>query len=315
MSYGLVLPGRVMLYMRRVAYCEVRIMSLRSSYDEYDYKKVEKKSEEFLKTIMGDEKFCKLQKNGKVEIEVDNKTRNGTDQAGKTVYELYSDGRLINKTKNQSYCIVTDRSDYPVNDLVAIKFAWLVHRNDITEKVANKTNLDAGNRPIAPGYEEYVHYLSSNGWQREQLTIDQYNTHVITTWNLNVGSTGQVVDARCPTGMKMSIMGMRQVPRGADARIAYSLGLYVADDDGEEISDHTKIRITKMRSSEFVIQLARVYYQDIKMTQDGEATYRFHQGIELNGEDYLMLYIIESPKNIRSENVKFKMNADLWIRN
>lgn len=264
---------------------------------------VERKSEEFLKMVAGKEKYDKLQKDGKIDID-----------AGDNKYEIYSDGRVINMTKNQSYCIVTDRSDYPINDLIAIKLAWLMHRNDIAEKVANKSDLKAGMTNV-PGYEEYVDYLIRNGWQREQLIIDQYNTNIITTCNLSEGTTGQIVEARCPGGRKISIMGMQQVPHGADARVAYSLGLYVTDDNGEEIRDDTKIRITKDRPSEYVIQLARVYYQDVKMTRDGESSYRFRRGVELNGQDYLKIYIIESPKNIRDTGVKFKMDADLWVRN
>jgi len=323
----------------------------RKSYEEYDFEKVEKKSKEFLKTIMGEEKFDKLQKDGKVEIEVDNKSKD------KTVYELYSDGRVINKTKNQSYCIVADRSDYPVNDMVAIKYAWLVHKNDIAEKVANKTNLYTGfthraggvaptvgygdfirdmeqrgwtrqqvnidtinleTVAVTPWYGDYVDYLSGRGWHRELLVVDQNNTSLVATSGVGGNTTGTIVDIRCPAGMKMSIMGKQQIPRGADTRVAYSLGLYITDDNGEEIPNDTKMRITKVKPSEDIRQLARIFYQDIKMTRHGEdfeTSYRFRQGIELNGEDHLNIYIINSPKNIPSENIKFKIETDLWAMN
>lgn len=320
------------------------------SYEEYDYEKVEKKSKEFLKTIMGKEKFDKLQKNGKIEIEVNNKS----DE--KIVYELYYDGRVVNKTKNQSYCIVADRSDYPIADMVAIKYAHLVYNNELTEKVANKTHLYTGitNRandvpiPVAysdfihdmeqrgwnrqqhnvtvtnreatvvggvPWYGEYVDYLSGRGWHRELITIDQNNTNIATTWSIFKDTTHNIVDVRCPAGMKMSIMGTKQIPRGADARVAYSLGLYITDENGEEIPDDTKIRITKIKPSEAIVQLARIFYQDIKMTQDGETSYRFIHGIEMNGQEHLVVHVINSPKDIPSENIKFKMEADLWARN
>lgn len=324
--------------------------SPRMSSEEYDYEKIEKKSKEFLKKVMGKEKFDKLQKDGKIEIEVVNKLN------GNTIYELYSNGQIINKTKNQSYCVVTDRSDYPTDDMVAIKYAWLVHGNDIAEKVANKTNLYTGitNRtngaPMsigygdfirdmeqrgwnrqqvnitatngdinvingAPWYGDYVDYMSGRGWHRELTVFDQNNTNIVTTWNISKDTTGTAVDVRCPAGMKISIMGTQQIPRGADARAAYSLGLYVTDDNGEEIPDDTNIRITKVKPSENVIQLARVFYRDIKMTQDGETSYRFRHGIEMNGEEHLKIYILNAQNNISTENIKFKMEADLWAMN
>jgi len=113
-------------------------------------------------------------------------------------------------------------------------------------------------------------------------------------------------------------MGTQQAPRGSDTGVAYSLGLYISDDNGEEIPDDTKMRITKVKPSEDIIQLARIFYQDMKMTHHGEdfeTSYRFRRGIELNGEDHLNIYIINSPKNIPSENIKFKIEADLWAMN
>jgi hypothetical protein len=310
------------------------------SYQEYDHDKVEKKSKEFLKKIMGKEKFDKLQKNGKIEIEVNNKSNE------KTVYELYHDGKVVNKTKNQSYCIVTDRSDYPIADMVAIKYAYLVYNNELAEKVANKTNLYTGvtdranGRPVpvaygdfiidmeqrgwdrqqhivsdTPWYGEYVDYLSDRGWHRELMVIDQNNTNIVATFSIGRETTGTIVDIRCPAGMKMSMMGTKQVPRGADVRMAYSFGLYITDDNGEEIPDETKIRITKIKPSEYVVQLARIFYQDVKMTQDGETSYRFIQGIETNGHEHLVVHLINASKDIPSENIRFKMEADLWARN
>jgi hypothetical protein len=328
--------------------------NLRRSYEEYDHEKIENKSKEFLKRIIGEEKFDRFQKDGKIEIEIDNKlnTDKTDNNNGKTVYELHSDGRVINKTKNQSYCIVTNRSDYPINDMIAIKYAWLTHRNDIVEKVANKTHLYSGvtdranGRPVPVAYSDFIHDMEQRGWNRQQhnldntpnlgstpwygdyvdhmsgrdwhrelIIIDQNNTNISTTLSIDKDTTGTIVDVRCPAGMKMSIMGTRQVPRGADARVAYSLGLYITDENGEEILDDTKIRITKIKPSEAVIQLARVFYQDVKMTQDGETSYRFIQGIEINGQEHIVVHMINSPKDIPAENVTFKMEADLWARN
>ncbi len=311
----------------------------RHSYEEHDYEKVEKKSRDFLKMVIGKEKFDILQKDGKIEFNIETKS-------GTVTYELYSDGRLINKTKNQSYCIVSDRSDYPINDMIAIKYSWLVHKNGIVEKVANKTHLYTGitNRadgvptPVAygdfvhdmeqrgwnrqqhnvtPWYGDYVDYMSGRNWHRELIVLDQNNTNIVTTLGIYKDTTGTIVDVRCPAGMKISIMGTHQVPLGADARVAYSLGLYITDENGEEIPDDTKIRITKIKPSEAVIQLARIFYQDIKMLTNQSAKadrfpYRFIQGIEMNGQEHLVIYIINAQNNIPAENVKFKMEADLW---
>lgn len=310
--------------------------SLHNSCEEYDPEKVEKKSQDFLKTIVGNENFDKLSKDGKIEIEVNNKKND------KIVYELYADGKVINKTKNQSYCIVTNRSDYPTNDIVAIKYAYLKHSNEIAEKVANKTNLGTGIRDRArtttgysdfvhemerrgwnrqtiniegsggsPYYGDYVDYLSEQGWNRELITIDELNLNFANISSVPKYNTGRIIDIICPPGRKMSIMGKSQTPRGADFNSAYSLGLYITDENGVEIADDTKIRITKEATSDYIVQLARVYYSDVKM-QNNDSTYRFMQGIEISGEGHIMVYVVNSPCNIPSENIRFKIETDIW---
>lgn len=311
-------------------------------YKEYDPEKVEERSRSFLKTIMGDEKFDTLQKDGKIEIEVENKID------GKTVYELYSNGKVINRTKNQSYCIVADRSDYPTNDMVAIKYAYLVHCNDIAEKVANKTDLRTRitqranrresistgyldfvremeqrgwdrqtldiNNNSTPWYGEYVDYLCELGWHRDLIVLDELNTNITSVNSIQKGNTGCIVDIICPNNRKMTIMGRQQTPRSSNfIDLAYSLGLYITDENGEEIPDDTKVRITKERSSECVVQLSRVFYSDVKM-KNRETTYTFVQGVELNGDDRLRVFLVNSERNIPSENIKFKMEIDIWAR-
>ena len=307
------------------------------SYEDSDPEKVEKKSQEFLKTVVGNDNFDKLSKDGKIEIKVNNKLNK------ETIYELYSNGDLINKTKNQRYCIVADRSDYPNNDVVAIKYAWLTCRNDIAERVANKTNLTANSREVrasssrvtagyadfvrdmeqrgwsrnpivigdSPYYGDYVDYLSGNGWRRELITLNEHNLNIVSIRDVQKDITGCVIDIVCPAGQKMAIMGRMQTPRGTSLDSAYSLGLCITDENGIEIPDNTKIRIAKVKPSEDIIQLARIYYSDIKM-QNGKSMYTFQHGIELNGEVHLNIFVVDSPRNIPITGIKFKLETDIW---
>lgn len=319
------------------------MINMRDSQWSYDPKEIEKKSELFLKTVIGNDNFDKLQKDGKIEIEINNKSNE------KTIYELYSDGRVINKTKNQSYCIVADRSDYPTNDMVAIKYAWIVHKNEIAEKVANRTNLHTRTRVNrsglsterlstgydafvadmerrgwnrqslvidgSPYYGDYVDYLSEKGWTRRLITINELNTDLINIRDLRKGSTGCIIDIKCSDDQKIAMMGKMQTPRGVNPNSAYSMGLYITDENGEEIPDDTKIRITKEKDSDAIIQLARIFYSDIKRKNGQKGSYSFQHGIELNYGQHLMVFVVNPGRNIPKENIKFEMEIDLWNRN
>ena len=148
--------------------------------------------------------------------------------------------------------------------------------------------------PLAekPDYTAYCDYLESRGWTREQITLDELNTNLVTLFCLAAGGTGTVIDIRAPAGQKISIMGTQQIPRGADARSAHALRIRFADTADVEVPIFSKIRITKEKTSEAIVQLARVFYADVNLTKMagtvGLATqktdlewYRFKQGVEL----------------------------------
>lgn len=186
-----------------------------------------------------------------------------------------------------------------------------------------------------PDYTAYVDYLEARGWRREQLTLDELNTNLVTLFGVAAGATGVAIDVRAPAGQKISIMGTQQIPRGADARSAHALRIRFADTGDQEIGLNTKIRITKEKTSEAVVQLARVFYADVNLTKNaGGITntnvtyktdlewYRFKQGVELNGEQRLKVYVINTsgsvtgPTNIAidANHTKFALDLDLWTR-
>lgn len=185
-----------------------------------------------------------------------------------------------------------------------------------------------------PDYSSYVEYLESLGWRRSQLTLDEQNTRIVTRTGLAAATTGQVIDVRCPAGQKMSVMGTQQVQRGADARTAHALRIRLAGTSDVEISQFTKIRLTKEKTTEDIVQLARVFYADVNLTKqvitatggqallkDDSQWYRFKQGIELNGEEHFFIYVVsETPTGgpnlpdvaIEATHVKFALDIDMW---
>jgi len=184
--------------------------------------------------------------------------------------------------------------------------------------------------PLAekPDYTAYCDYLESRGWRREQITLDELNTNLVTLFGLAATNTGTVIDVRAPAGQKISIMGTQQIPRGADARSAHALRIRLADTTDAEINVYTKIRVTKEKTSEAIVQLARVFYADVNLTKQpaGAVTglgavqktdlewYRFKQGVELNGEQHLKIIAVAPNIAISSSYIKFALDLDLWTR-
>ncbi len=279
----------------------------------------EQKAKEFLRQVMGNDVFNKFINDGKIEIESNN-----------IIYELYDDGRVINKTTKQRYCIVPDRSDYPSYDIIAIKFAWIKYGQKTVDKVANKTNIDNivhginGRQDNTNGYAAFVDYMESRGWRREQLTIDERYTNLVTTHSLERETTGAVISIRCPAGRNITVMGTNQIPVGADGRSADTIILKIADKNNVEISRYTRMCIDRMRYNARIM-LVRSFYYDfsltrlvndngIKIYKTYEEWYRWRAGIHLMGEDILRVNIVNSPVDIDRKNIKIAMDIDYWIR-
>lgn len=129
------------------------------------------------------------------------------------------------------------------------------------------TGTPAAPLSAKPDYTAYCDYLESRGWTREQITLDELNTNLVTLFGLAAGATGTVIDIRSPAGQKISIMGTQQTPRGADARSAHALRLRLADTDDTETPIFSKVRITKEKTSEAIVQLARIFYADVNLTK------------------------------------------------
>lgn len=288
-------------------------MAGKIGYSEYSYEKAEKKSRVFLRDMMGQELYDKFVKHGKIEIE-----------SGGNTYELYESGRVVNKTKNQSYCIIPDRSDYPDYDVIAIKYCWLKHGVKTVERVANRTHLSAfGTTPVRDiGYAGFIDMMEQRGWRRESLSIDENNTNLT---NVGTCSTDNIIDVRCPAGRSITTMGIEQVPYGIDPATAHRVILDIRDVDRVEIPGYTKIRITKIKPSEAVVQLARDFYSTfspertitteigtVRVSKADNELFRWRRGVMLNGEELLRMHIINSEVKIPSSNVKFIIDMDLW---
>lgn len=191
--------------------------------------------------------------------------------------------------------------------------------------MANIYGLQEPGAPVAakPDYSAYVDYLESRGWTREQITLDELNTNLVTLFGLAAGATGTVIDIRSPAGQKISIMGTQQTVRGADARTAHSLRIRLADTGDVETPIFTKVRMTKEKTSEAIVQLARIFYADVNLTKQVGASvtqktdlewYRYKQGIELNGEQHLKIILINTEATavpIDPAHVKFALDLDL----
>lgn len=324
--------------------------------------KVLEKSRKLLIQVMGQQSFDKFMEDGKIEIKhyIDDEA----GRPREVVYELDQDARIYNKTKNQSYCIEPICPDnLPLHDQLAIRYGYLKNNIKRVEEVANKRSTvphetprnhgilegisalrmrvaEAGNvdiesrqrryefmpsHPRSAGYNEYVEYLEGMGWRRSQITLDEHNNRIVTVDSANRNSNGQVIDVRCPAGQKISIMGTQQVQRGADARTAHSFRARLANEEDNEIPYDTRIRITKEKISEEIIQVARLFYADINLTtrpnlnspdllsyKTDDQQHKFKQGIELNGQDHLKLYVENCESDIVARNCRFALECDIW---
>lgn len=169
-----------------------------------------------------------------------------------------------------------------------------------------------------PRYNEYVEYLELRGWSRQQLCIDEHNTNIVTLGSGNVNSSrNRAMEVYCPAGQKITIMGTNQIGTGIDVITAHALQMKLANADNVEIPPSTRTSIVKETSSEMITNIAEVVYSNVNFTRNGTLKtdrewFRFGQGLELNGQQKLCIYVSGNNVDFCSANTRLVLEADLW---
>ncbi len=287
----------------------------------------DEKAKKFLIDLIGNGKYKELVNEGKIEI-----------NSGKFVYELYSNGNVVNKTLNQKYCIITSKDviSYPPSDILAIKWAWLNYGYKTVENVvrpSNRTDLNinlglSDVRIEVATYNDFVHEMQNHGWYREQLRIDENNTNFVTTYSntkIHGFNTSYIIEIICPSGRVMTTKGIRQLEVGEDRRNLHVLALYIKDVNGEEIDKMTQIRIEKIKPSEGVALIWTGVYGELSFTKDCEEInghimkndnelFRWDRGVILYSGQILRITLVNYNHEINSKYIKIICDWDLWSR-
>ena len=186
-------------------------------------------------------------------------------------------------------------------------------------------------------YSEFVHDMESDGWQREQISVDNTNTNLAATVGQAVaGATGNVITVTCPPGRVMSMMGSQQVPAGADRGTAHSFWMRLTS-VGNEINELTHINIQKSTPSTAIVPLIKDIYQSMSLAaqrvgagliagaqfsdnlyKSDDNIHRFRKGIILYGQEVLQVQVVNTvaiPTNIiTANNTQFSIDIDLWTK-
>ena len=184
-------------------------------------------------------------------------------------------------------------------------------------------NMKSDNEDIVKGhiiknYVKYIQYLEKNYWTKENVTIYENLSSIVTINNLKANNEGTVLDIVCPPGIIIGIPGIKSFPEGYSIERIRPFELILTNLHGEEIDPDTKIKILKNKILRKAEEICEISYKDISMTNYSEspnqfknysALYRFEQGIELKGEDHLKIYVINP--NIDIEKIKFNIGVDL----
>jgi len=170
--------------------------------------------------------------------------------------------------------------------------------------------------------------MELDGWEREQIAVDNTNANLaLTVDQLVAGATGNVITITCPPGRVMSMMGAQQVPAGADRGTAHSFWMRLTS-AGTEINELTHINIQKSTPSTAIVPLIKDIYQSVclvaqrvvagNLYKSDDQIHRFRKGIVLYGQEQLQVQIVNTlaiPTNVvTANNTQFSIDLDLWTK-
>lgn len=186
------------------------------------------------------------------------------------------------------------------------------------KKIDNITNnIDISNTK----YNDIRKYFKDKGYTLEQLCLDE-TSEIVSIFSLANGTTGPIVDIRCPSRYKIFILGRNQLPENTDINTAYPLKVRFADSNKYEIAPDTRTRIRRIKPSGAITMVANMFYKDITITdyqkelphktKSDDKSYRFNQSIFVNGDEHLQIDVINPDINIDTKNVGLSLDIDLW---
>lgn len=189
-------------------------------------------------------------------------------------------------------------------------------------------------------YSEFVAEMEGDGWQREQISVDNTNTNIAATVGVTTaGATSganNVITITCPPGRVMSMMGAQQVPAGADRGTAHAIWMRLSS-LGMEINELTHINIQKTTPSTAVVPLIKDIYQSVAIVaqrgtavllnslartndlyKSDDAIHRFRKGIILYGQEQLQIQVVGTTamplQIVSAANTQFSIDLDLWTK-
>jgi hypothetical protein len=158
--------------------------------------------------------------------------------------------------------------------------------------------------------------LEKEGWIKEIIFINEKAKYVASLISAKPGETTLVADIKCPKDQKILIRGTKNGDI-KNFKDAYSIKLTLMDSLKNEISQFTKIRITKERTIEGISQI-RCFYADISK-HDNDHLYRPKQNILLQGEEHLFIYVIGENIGLKlpdvaidSNHISFNIKTDIF---
>ena len=166
-------------------------------------------------------------------------------------------------------------------------------------------------------YNFLCHMLEKEGWIKETIFIDEKMRYTFSLNSAKPGETTLVIDIRCPEDQKILIRGLKNGDV-KNFREAYSIKLALKDNSKNEISQFTKIRITKGRMTEDIFPPVRCFYIDISKN-DNDHLYRPRKNILLEGDEHLFVYVMGEnigPKlpdvAIDRNHISFSIKTDIF---
>ena len=173
-------------------------------------------------------------------------------------------------------------------------------------------------------YEDKMFYnlicntLEKESWTKETIFINEKTKYIESLYSTKPGETTLVIDIKCPKEQKILIRGTENGDI-KNFKDAYSIKLTLMGNLKNEISQFTKIRITKERTILTDISVpVRCFYADISKN-DNDHLYRPKENILLQEEEHLFVYVIGEnigPKlpdvAIDKDHISFNIKTDIF---
>uniref|UniRef100_A0A6M3M312 Uncharacterized protein n=1 Tax=viral metagenome TaxID=1070528 RepID=A0A6M3M312_9ZZZZ len=201
------------------------------------------------------------------------------------------------------------------------QYVFAIEKSERETAIPQQKAVEASADAVLFGMNRYESFLkemnSCSLLKKARGMICDNDDAYIQTFTVKSGTSGKVIELRCPESNAISVFGKNQnvlllenEPKEFDINDPYFFSVGCFDEHNRELDPATRMNFKKVSKSKHggISRICRAFYGDLLPAK--AVRYSFPEGLYLSGDEVLELEVLNPDIDI--ERIELSMEADIF---